>query len=185
MFEKIIRKLGRLLDSAKIPYMIIGGQAVLIYGTPRLTRDIDITLGVNLDKLPEVVKVVNTANLMIIPAKYKRFVAQTMVLPTEDKSSGIRVDFIFSSTSYEQQAIQRTKKVKIGQVMVNFAALEDIIIHKIFAGRPRDLEDAQSIIIKNSYFDRKYIRHWLKLFADSSETEPDLMVLFNRLLKSR
>ena len=27
--------------------MIIGGQAVLLYGEPRLTRDIDITLGVN------------------------------------------------------------------------------------------------------------------------------------------
>ena len=31
--------------------MLIGGQAVLLYGEPRLTRDIDITLGVDVDKI--------------------------------------------------------------------------------------------------------------------------------------
>ncbi|GAH87084.1 unnamed protein product, partial [marine sediment metagenome] len=30
--------------------MIIGGQAVLLYGEPRLTRDIDVTLGDDIDK---------------------------------------------------------------------------------------------------------------------------------------
>jgi hypothetical protein len=30
--------------------MLIGGQAVLIYGRPRLTQDIDITLGIDTDK---------------------------------------------------------------------------------------------------------------------------------------
>lgn len=28
--------------------MIIGGQAVMVYGEPRLTKDIDITLGVDI-----------------------------------------------------------------------------------------------------------------------------------------
>jgi len=44
MIEKLIKKIAFNLDKAKIPYMIIGGQAVLLYGVPRLTRDIDITL---------------------------------------------------------------------------------------------------------------------------------------------
>jgi hypothetical protein len=46
MFEKILARLGATLDESNLPYMIIGGQAVLLYGEPRLTRDIDITLGV-------------------------------------------------------------------------------------------------------------------------------------------
>jgi len=50
VIEKLIKKLAQRLDEDKIPYMIIGGQAVLLYGTPRLTRDIDITLGVDTDK---------------------------------------------------------------------------------------------------------------------------------------
>ena len=47
MFEEILSNIGSSLKKHNIPYMIIGGQAVLLYGEPRLTRDIDITLGVN------------------------------------------------------------------------------------------------------------------------------------------
>lgn len=36
------------------------------------------------------------------------------------------------------------------------------MIHKCFAGRPRDLEHTRSIIIKNPDFDRAYVRHWFK-----------------------
>ena len=44
MFEKILSSIGVSLKKHDIPYMIIGGQAVLLYGEPRLTRNIDITL---------------------------------------------------------------------------------------------------------------------------------------------
>ena len=47
MFEKLIARIGRELKRADLSYMIIGGQAVLLYGTPRMTKDIDITLGVD------------------------------------------------------------------------------------------------------------------------------------------
>lgn len=50
MIEKLIKKVAQRLDEDKIPYMLIGGQAVLLYGRPRLTQDIDITLGIDTDK---------------------------------------------------------------------------------------------------------------------------------------
>ncbi len=40
MLERLIEKLAIILEQHKIPYMIIGGQAVLLYGEPRLTKDI-------------------------------------------------------------------------------------------------------------------------------------------------
>ena len=43
MFQKLLKRIARELDRIKIPYMVIGGQAVLIYGEPRLTKDIDIS----------------------------------------------------------------------------------------------------------------------------------------------
>lgn len=46
MFERLLERLAGSLDRHKIPYMVIGGQAVLVYGEPRLTRDIDVTVGV-------------------------------------------------------------------------------------------------------------------------------------------
>lgn len=41
MFKKILEKLAKELNNSKIPYMVIGRQAVLIYGEPRITKDID------------------------------------------------------------------------------------------------------------------------------------------------
>jgi hypothetical protein len=50
MFEETLIKIANFLNHLSIPYMIIGGQAVLLYGEPRLTRDIDITLGIDIEK---------------------------------------------------------------------------------------------------------------------------------------
>ena len=55
MFAQLLERLAVALDRAKIPYMIIGGQAVLLYGEPRLTRDIDVTLGVDVNRLADLV----------------------------------------------------------------------------------------------------------------------------------
>ncbi len=39
MFEELLSKISVHLNRHHIPYMIIGGQAVLLYGEPRLTID--------------------------------------------------------------------------------------------------------------------------------------------------
>jgi len=79
------------------------------------------------------------------------------------------IDFIFSFTPYETEAIKRAKKIKIMDREVNFASPEDLIIHKIFAGRPRDIEDVRTVLLKNPDIDVEYIRKWLKEFDLFSE----------------
>ncbi len=182
MFENLLSRLGQLLSGNKIPYMVIGGQAVLLYGTPRLTQDIDITLGVSTERLSEIAGICKSAGLKILPENYRAFVSKTFVLPASDRTSGIRVDFIFSFTTYEQQAIKRSRKVKIKKRFVKFASAEDVIIHKIFAGRPRDLEDVRHIILKNPLLDRRYIRKWLREF-DKTVEGAGLADLFNQVIK--
>ena len=50
---------------------------------------------------------------------------------------------------------------------VSFASCNDTIIHKIFAGRPRDLEDARILLKKNmKALDIAYIKKWLREFSD-------------------
>jgi len=169
MFEELIAATAVALNEKRIPYMIIGGQAVLLYGTPRLTRDIDITLGIGVERLLEIVEVTRALKLKILPQDYKDFVQKTYVLPTEDPTSAIRVDFIFVFTPYEKQAIERAKVITIGGTAVQFASVEDMIIHKVIAGRPRDLEDARSMIIKHPNFDAGYVRRWLKEFDKTVE----------------
>ncbi len=169
MFEKLIAKVASSLKKYRIPYMIIGGQAVLLYGTPRLTRDIDITLGVSIDEFDAVKDAVKDAGLKIIPEKPEDFVRKTFVLPAEDEKLKIRVDLIFSFTPYERGAIKRAKDKAISDVKVKFASVEDIIIHKIFSGRARDLEDVRAIMVKNPDYDFSYVKKWLAEFDKASE----------------
>jgi predicted nucleotidyltransferase len=177
MFEDLLAKIARELKTAELAYMIIGGQAVLLYGTPRLTKDIDVTLGVDVGHLEDLLPVIGGAGLEIIPENPRSFVEQTSVLPTGDKNSGIRVDFIFSFTPYERQAISRSKAVSLSGTSVMFAAAEDVIIHKIFAGRPRDHEDVRSILLKNPDLDVTYMKKWLREFEKSPEKKGLLKTL--------
>jgi hypothetical protein len=170
MFKTLLIRIARELTGAGLSYMIIGGQAVLLYGTPRLTRDIDVTLGVSVDEMERVLNAVGAMGLEIIPTDVGAFVERTFVLPAKDSSTGIRVDLIFSFTPYERQAIERARPIFFDDTAVMFASLEDVIIHKIFAGRPRDLEDAAAILVKNPDFDRDYIQKWLKELDRSMET---------------
>jgi hypothetical protein len=144
--------------------MVIGGQAVLLYGEPRLTKDIDITLGVGIDFLNQIERIVKLVGLSPLVRNVADFVKETMVFPVQDRKSGIRVDFIFSSSSYEKQAIQRALGIPFGKAIVKFAAVEDVIIHKVIAGRTRDMEDVQTIMLKKPDCNISYVGKWLKEF---------------------
>lgn len=179
MFKKLLKKIANELNTHNIPYMVIGGQAVLLYGEPRLTKDIDITLGIGIDGLKNINSIIQKINLKALVNE--GFVQKTMVLLAIDEKTGIRVDFIFSFSLYEKQAIKRAPDIKFGNTVVKFASLEDVVIHKIIAGRARDIEDVRSIILKNSDYDTKYIVRWLEEF-DKSLNEKFLKV-FQKIVK--
>lgn len=161
--------------------MVIGGQAVLLYGEPRLTRDIDITLGVNVDELDKILRITSNLRLKALVENEQDFVKRTMVLPVLEEESGIRVDFIFSFSPYERQALERARNIKLGRTSVRFGSLEDVVIHKVIAGRPRDIEDVRIILLKNPDYDSGYIKRWLKKFDDS--LAQNLSTSFKKILK--
>jgi predicted nucleotidyltransferase len=166
MFERLLEKLATELDARSIAYMIIGGQAVLLYAEPRLTRDIDVTVGMSITKLTVLLDIVRALGLVSRVNDPQDFVRQTMVLPCEEAASGIRVDFILSNSAYETEAMGRVNKVKIGNREVRYASVEDLLIHKLVAGRPRDIDDVRSILLKNARYDRAYVQRWLKDFEN-------------------
>jgi hypothetical protein len=180
MFENLLEKIALALDKNEIPYMVLGGQAVLLYGEPRLTRDIDITLGLPVERAALLLSVIKDIGLQPLAAP-DNFVAKTMVLPCEDPDTKIRIDFIFSFSPYEQAALERVRLVPVGTARVKFASVEDLVIHKMIAGRPRDLEDVHSVVVRNTEMDLEYTRKWLKVFARSLK-EP-FAKRFNAILK--
>jgi predicted nucleotidyltransferase len=165
-FDGLIARLAQALTDRGLPFMVIGGQAVLLHGEPRFTADIDITLAASPDRLDDVIAVCAAAWLTVLPQDAAGFVRQTFVLPAAERQTGMRVDFIFSTTDYEAQAIGRAITVGVGGVDVPFASAEDLLLHKLFAGRPRDLEDASGVVRrKGAQLDWAYVHRWAREFS--------------------
>ena len=162
MFQRVIEKIAQNLDRNKIPYMVIGGQAVLLYGEPRFTKDIDVTLGIEPAHAEMLLSILPAMDFRPIVENPEEFLRETFVLPVEDRFSQLRIDFIFSLSDYERLAITRAVPVLIGTSKVNYITVDDLLIHKIIAGRPRDIEDAKSIMLKNSnHIAVDYVEKWL------------------------
>ncbi len=181
MSRNLLVQLGRALDDHAILYMIIGGQAVLLYGEPRLTRDVDVTIGLTPEDLDRVLSVVDRVDLKLLVQEVEDFVHRTWVLPTLDEETGLRVDFIFSWTPYEREALRRAREIIVDGYPVKFASPEDVIIHKVLASRPRDLEDVRSILRKQRP-DLNYIRAWLRQF--DAALEGDHLTRFEAVLRA-
>ena len=181
MYQVLLSKIAKILAKAQIPYMVIGGQAVLVYGEPRMTRDIDITLDADIDALDKLLRALEGTSFRPLPSDVREFTKSTRVLPLQDDQTKIRVDLIFSCSSYEHLAIERSRPLNFNGVDVNFATPEDIIIHKLIAGRPRDIEDAGSVALRQQGLDDAYVEKWLREFQKT--LGQDYVALFRSLKK--
>ncbi len=169
MFDEIFSRIGSCLKRHNVPYMITGGQAFLLYGKPRLIRDIDIIIGLDARCINLLLSIVREMSLKPLPDDPKAFIKQTMVLPALDEPSGMRVDFIISSSAYEEQALKRARRVRLNDNPLCFASPEDVMIHRVLSGQPGDLEDVKSILVsRGGSLDLSYVRHWLREFEVAS-----------------
>jgi hypothetical protein len=165
-FANLIARLSAELEARRVPFMLIGGQAVLLHGEPRLTQDVDVTIGVGPDRVQDLLGACKAIGLQPLPQDPAGFVRETFVLPAAEPETGIRVDLIFSTTPYEAQAIERALMVDVGSREVPFATAEDLLLHKLFAGRPRDLDDAAGVVRrKGAELDWAYLGRWAREFA--------------------
>ena len=147
--------------------MLIGGQAVLLHGAPRLTEDIDVSLGIGPEEVATVEAVCDATDLESLVANPVEFARETYVLPARSRPSGIRVDFIFSNTDFERLAVDRAVGVRLSGETVPFASPEDLLLLKLFAGRARDIEDARSVVDRQApHLDWTYLERWAQRFAE-------------------
>ncbi len=86
-FQAFIAAIARQLGARNVPFMLIGGQAVLLHGRPRLTEDIDVTLGVGPDAWQTIRDVCIDLQLVPLPDHVEAFVRETFVLPARHTDS--------------------------------------------------------------------------------------------------
>jgi Nucleotidyl transferase of unknown function (DUF2204) len=131
--DRAVRDITRLLESLNIAYAIVGGIANAVWGEPRATIDVDVTIAVEEHHLAATVPQI-AANFEVAVSNPVEFVQQTRVLPL-DTADGVRVDVIFALLPFELDAIRRAKDVTIADRRVRVVTPEDLILMKII-GHP-------------------------------------------------
>lgn len=70
------------------------------------------------------------------------------------RGHGVAVDALAAETAYQREAMRRA----VGGVLT----VEDVIVHKLLAWRPRDRDDVASILSVGHALDLDYIERWAR-----------------------
>lgn len=169
---------ARALDQLGVPYMVIGGFAVTVWGEPRLTQDVDVTIEADAEDTALVGRLAE----LFVPrtAEPTEFARRTRVLPVET-AERVRVDLVFAGLPYERTAIRRAISIEVGGYPIRVCAPEDLIILKIVSPRPRDREDICGVVRRQRrHLDRGYLDPIVAELA-SALAQPDLLAFYTSL----
>lgn len=183
MFDNLrsVQRVIEFLNEHHIPYMLIGGLAVSIWGQPRITLDADfkVSIDTTLDDFRKLV--------------FERYPERPTNFPAHKKSPhvlhiwespGVAVDLLVSIFDYEKEAIKRAVEMDVNGIPARVCTAEDFIIHKAIANRDKDWFDIPSIIERQrGKLDVKYIRSWLKQFSEALEA-PEILNRFDELYEN-
>ena len=181
--EQAVGALAKFLEAHRVPYMVIGGIANLVWGEPRATLDVDAALLVEETAWPALIQDLRRA-FRLIPQKPLNFLRDTHVLPVETQE-GVRIDLVWATLPYEHKAIARATMEHVAGHQVRVCRPEDLVIHKVIANRPKDREDVRAIVRhQGPRLDRRYLTRTVRELSKALD-QPDLLDFLNACFRSR
>ena len=124
--ERALVGLASVLEERNIPYMVIGGLANAVWGEPRATLDIEVTVWIEDREMARMIGEL-TSVFPALTADPVAFVGQTRVLPLES-DQGVRIDVIFGLLPFEREAIERAVPIAMAGAQVKFCTAEDLVL---------------------------------------------------------
>ncbi|MFA6033339.1 MAG: nucleotidyl transferase AbiEii/AbiGii toxin family protein [Myxococcota bacterium] len=178
------QEICRFMEERRWRYCIIGGLAVIRWGEPRTTRDVDLTLLSGLGQ----------ENIFVdaLLAKFKPRIDDAGPFAITNRvllihaSNGRPVDIALGALPFEEQMISRSTNFEFSPgVLLPTASAEDLFIMKAFASRGRDWSDARNIAVRQKgKLDSVYILNHLKQLSLLKES-PEILVQAMGLLEGK
>jgi hypothetical protein len=173
-------EVSAFLDERQWRFCIIGGLAVIRWGEPRLTVDVDLTLLTGFGGEERF------ANALLERFSGRMddalgFAMQNRVLLLS-ATNGRDLDISFGAFPFEEEMVDRATPFEFaaGVELVTCSA-EDLFILKVFANRSKDWADAEGVAIRQT-IDRTYVIRHLQPLCELKEA-PDLLDRANKLLR--
>jgi hypothetical protein len=154
-------------------FCFIGGLAVLRWGEPRVTIDVDLTLFTGFGQERTFVSaLLNAFHPRIEDAA--AFAERNRVLLLR-ATSGVGLDIALGGLPFEELAVERSTTFTYPpDVALRTCSAEDLIVLKAFADRPKDWMDIEGVIVRQPRLDWSYLRTQLAPLAELKES-PELL----------
>lgn len=163
-------------------FCLIGGLAVLRWGSPRTTGDVDVSLLTEWgDEEKYVDRILTRFKGRVRDPKESALSNRVLLIRS---SNGMPIDVALAAIDFEREVIERASYFDYGDnCSLLTASAEDLIILKAFADRPKDWIDIEGIIVRNSKkLDHRRIIEDLAPLCELKEA-PDIVPRLSRLLK--
>lgn len=171
-----------ILNKLNIPYAVVGALAASFYGTIRASIDADAVIS-----LKDNTKGPQDLSDELIKAGFK---ATRQKGDKDDPIAGVinvldnygnRVDLLTGIRGMKTDVFSRTVDSFFGGSKVHMIGLEDFIAMKIFAGSPKDMEDAKNALKVSA--EKVNLTLLKKLVSCYGEKELDILKKFSKELK--
>ena len=182
-FLDALRALCDGLRGLNVPWMIIGGVAVIAHGVPRYTADVDATFTAPQESLERIFDVFAQHRIVPRIADALAFARDRQIMLFRHEPSGVDLDVSLAWLPFELDAIGRSEEIDYAGVPIRVPRPDDLVIYKLVAARPRDLDDVERLLLLHGpSLDVRRIVATVREFADALE-DPGRLDALDRLLK--
>lgn len=178
----LLAALAGVLSALGARWYVFGAQAAIIWGRPRLTADVDVTVEPGPEDPARLVRALEASGFTLRVPEAGDFVGRTRVLPFIHTFSGLPLDVVLAGPGLEELFLSRAVPVAMAGVSVPVICPEDLIATKILAGRPKDIDDVRGILRERAAsLDLDRVRSTLAML-EMALGQSDLRPLFEREL---
>ena len=164
-----LRHVWLVLKSLHVPGAVAGGLAMAVWKHVRATKDVDLLIAIGGTDLEPFLGGLAEAGIRSkrqppLTPLGQLDVIQLVYEPPETFLE-VQVDLLVARSEYYETALHRRIATRLPNLDVEIAVLacEDLILHKLLAGRIIDRADAASLLRANrKSLDMNYVRRWAK-----------------------
>lgn len=137
-----------LLEEAGVAYALIGGLAASLRGIIRVTEDVDVVLACDVDEALSVLGSVSSSDGPFTPflKDPEEVVRAAYLLPLMHQPTGVKVDLSVGLSGFERSAVDEADDVDLKGRTVRVAQPHHLIVMKLLADRPQDVQDIEGLI---------------------------------------
>lgn len=159
---EFLKEIVGRLEAEHIAYMVTGSVAMSFYGTPRMTRDVDLVIECRPEDVDRIAKLF-ARDCYVDAAMIRDAVRRKSMFNVIHNASIIKADFVVRKDEpFRREEFKRRCRVEMDGTAMWVVTPEDLILTKLDWSADSDLHrsDVLNMIRAVHHLDWTYLRHW-------------------------